>query len=252
MARQDIGKAVSRVGATGGGRSYRAHVPYRWYGSLVLIVLLGIFLVVYSRYERQHITAAPTAAPTTSDHWVAGLTFDLCGKTQQVLAANPNYLTDNLGIYSSGKGVLVVAPKTSADAGQNATIGRFAQSYPKLTLTSDSVGLPKGKVYTDGEKCPSGSPDHGKSGKLEAQVWQTATSNSPTSTTDVLGVHFSQSTQLVAIAFVPAGASVPRPDGTIVLAVLDASSSSSSTSTTATTSATTSTTAVSSTTSTTR
>ncbi len=83
MARQDAGKWVARAGATGGGRSYRARVPYRWYSGLALIVVLGVFLVAYSRYERLHPVAA--VQPTTSTHWAAGVVFDVCGKDNQVL-----------------------------------------------------------------------------------------------------------------------------------------------------------------------
>jgi hypothetical protein len=234
MARQDAGKWVARAGATGGGRTYRARVPYRWYSGLALIVLLGVFLVVYSRYENLHPTTTPVVAPTTSDHWVAGLVFDLCGTNQQVLPANPNAST-NLGLFSSGGGVLQIEPKTAADAGANATLGRFSSQYPGLTLTADSVGLPKKHVYTNGSRCPSGTPDAGKTGQLQADVWSNATANSPTTQGgDIRTVRFTQSTQLVTIAFVPSGSSVARPDGTIVTAVLDAESATTATTTAAT------------------
>src|SRR5579863_8307422 len=112
MARQDAGKWVTRAGSTGGGRTYRARVPYRWYSGLALIVVVGIVLVVYSRYENLHPAASPTnVAPTTSDHWVAGLNFDLCG-SQQTLPASSNASNDNLGIYSSGNGVIQIQPKS--------------------------------------------------------------------------------------------------------------------------------------------
>src|SRR5580700_11259018 len=129
MARQDAGRWVARAGATGGGRTYRARVPYRWYGGLVLIVLLGVFLVGYSRYERLHPVTTPVVAPTTSDHWVAGLVFDFCGTSQQTLAASPVQQSLTAGLYSSGDGVLQIQPKSAADAGNNATLGRFTSQY---------------------------------------------------------------------------------------------------------------------------
>src|SRR5580698_10597778 len=131
MARQDAGRLVARAGATGGGRTYRARVPYRWYSGLALIVIVGVFLVVYSRYENLHPAASPAAiAPTTSDHWVAGLVFDICGDNQQTLAVSKNASTADLGLYSSGSGVVQIAPKTAADSGVNATVGRFSSQYP--------------------------------------------------------------------------------------------------------------------------
>jgi hypothetical protein len=235
MARQDAGKWVARAGATGGGRSYRAQIPYRWYGGLALIVLLGVFLVVYSRYERLHPVTAQVVAPTTSDHWVAGLVFDLCGSSPKTLAASPTEQSLTLGLYSSGNGVIQIQPKSSADAGANATLGRFASEYSGLKLTATSVGLPKGPVLTDGAKCPAGTPDSGKTGELVAKVWPTATSSSGTTQSgDVRTVRFTQSTELITVAFLPNGASVAKADSTVILAVLNAE-----TATTATTTATT-------------
>ena len=156
MARQDAGKWVARAGATGGGRSYRARVPYRWYSGLALIVVLGVFLVAYSRYERLHPVTTPVVHPTTSDHWVAGVVFDFCGSAQQTLAASPVEQSLTAGMYSSGSGVIQIQPKSAADAGANATLGRFTSQYGGLKLTADSVALPKGQVYKDGAKCRSG------------------------------------------------------------------------------------------------
>jgi len=247
---------VARAGATGGGRTYRARVPYRWYGSLALIVLLGVFLVGYSRYENLHPPApASSIAPTTSDHWVAAVVFDLCGDNQQTLPANPNTTTDDLGIYTTGSGVVQIQPKSSADSGTNATLGRFSSRYPGLKLTATSVGLPKKHVYTDGSKCPSGTPDSGKVGQLVARVWPSATaSTSSTQTGDLRTVRFTQTLQMVTVAFLPSGQTVARPDGKIVTDLLDAEDAveeSSTTTTTAPASTTTTTTKSGSTTTTT-
>jgi hypothetical protein len=223
MARQDAGKQVSRVGSTGGGRTYRARVPYRWYSGLALIVVIGTFLVVYSRYELLHPVAAPPAGvPTTSDHWVAGLSFDICGDANQTLAASPALDSEVLGFYSSGKGIIQVQPKSSSQAGANATLGKFTSSFKGLTLTASTIGLPKKHVYTNGSKCLAGTPDAGKTGELVAWVWPTATAPSATTQSgDVRTVHFSQTTQVVAVGFLPSGATIPR-DLTLQTGVVEA------------------------------
>jgi hypothetical protein len=208
-------------------------VPYRWYTGLALIVILGVFLVGYSRYERLHPAAA--VAPTTSDHWVAGLVFDLCGSTQQTLAASPVEQSLSLGLYSSGDGVIQVQPKSSADSGNNATLGRLTSQYPGLKFTATSVGLPKMHVFTDGAKCPSGTPDAGKTGELVAKVWPNATSGTGTTETgDLRTIRFSQTLELITVAFVPNGTNVVRPNGKVVTAVLNAETATTQT-TTATT-----------------
>lgn len=235
MARQDAGKWVARAGATGGGRTYRARVPYRWYSGLALIVVLGVFLVGYSRYERLHPVTIPVVHPTTSDHWVAGLVFDLCGSPQQTLAASPVEQSLTAGMYSSGSGVIQIQPKSAADAGVNATLGRLTSQYAGLKFTATSVGLPKKAVYSDGARCPSGTPDAGKTGELVAKIWPTATASSGTTQGgDLRTVRFTQSTELITIAFVPNGVSIARPNGTVVIAVLNAESATTATTTAST------------------
>jgi hypothetical protein len=232
MARDDAGKWVARAGATGGGRTYRARRPYRWYSGLALIVVLGVFLVAYSRYERLHPVTTPVVAPTTSDHWVAGLVFDLCGNSQQTLAASPVEQSLSSSFYSSGDGVLQIQPKTSAQAGTNATLGKFTSQFAGLKFTSNSVGLPKKQVFTDGEKCPSGTPDAGKKGELTAKIWPTATAtNATTQTGDLRTVRFLQTTELITVAFVPNGSAIAHPDGKIVTAVLNAQTATTTTTT---------------------
>ena len=221
MARQDAGKWVARAGATGGGRTYRARVPYRWYSGLALIVVLGVFLVAYSRYERLH--PAQPVQPTTSTHWAAGVVFDLCGKSQ-TLAASPAAQQSTLGLYSSGSGVIQIQPKSSSDSGTNATLGRFASQFTGLTLTSDSVGLPKQHVYTNGSVCLAGTPDAGKKGELVAKITPPAQSNAAatTQTGDLRTVRFTTNGQIVTVAFIPSGASVPAPSQAVIVAVEDA------------------------------
>ncbi len=237
MARQDAGKWVARAGATGGGRSYRARVPYRWYSGLALIVVLGVFLVAYSRYERLHPVAA--VQPTTSTHWAAGLAFDVCGKDNQVLSASSTLDQTTLGLYSTGDGVIQIQPKSSADAGTNATVGRFTSQFSGLTLTATSVGLPKQHVYSDGSKCLAGTPDAGKAGELIAKIVPPAQSNqaSTTQTGDLRTVRFTTNGEIVIIAFVPNGTSVPEPSPAITANVETAVASAASTSTTTPTTA---------------
>src|ERR1700681_1675052 len=140
MARGDTGKWVARAGATGGGRSYRGQMPVKWYSSLLLISLLGVALIVYSRYERQH--PGPSAQPAIGAHWFAAIGFDVCGKVQPNLPANPNASVSPIpGIRTAGDGVVQVAPTSGSDAGNNATLARFVASYPKLVLTPTTLQI---------------------------------------------------------------------------------------------------------------
>ena len=232
MARGDTGKWVARAGATGGGRSYRGQRPMKWYASLAMICLVGVALIVYSRYERQNPAAA--VQPAVGAHWFQALGIDICGTVQPNLPSNPNASTAPIpGIRTDGDGVIQVAPTTSKDAGNNATFARFVESYPKLTITTDTVQLPGGPKYTNGEKCPTGSRDAGKTAALQIKVWPNFTppgSNNPTVSHDPASIKLADG-QLITVAFVPSGASVPKPSS-ITAMLTDRAGSASSTATT--------------------
>jgi hypothetical protein len=220
MARRDSGKWVARAAATGGGRSYRGQMPTKWYGTLFLIVLLGIVFVVYSRYEDQNPVAA--TPPAIGTHWYDSLAIDVCGDVQPELGTNPNSVS-NPGIHTDGDGVIRIEPTTSADAGNNATLARFVADYPKFALTSASLTIPGEKVRSNGDKCPKETPDAGKAAKVEIKVWPS--SQAP-------GVN--PTGQLITIAFVPAGASIPKPSATTITTMLQAISQAGSTTTSVT------------------
>ena len=225
MARRDTGKWVQRAASTGGGRTYRGQMPVKWYGSLVLICLLGLASVVYSRYERQHPVAG--TAPAIGTTWYAALAFDQCGTLAPNLAANTNISAGSLpGIRTDGNGVVRIAPTTAQDAGNNATLARFVHLYPRLTLTSSAVQIPRGRSYRNGQVCPVGTPDAGRHGDVVINVWSNFTgpgAQHPTTSHDPAAVKFA-SGQLITVAFVPSGASVPKPSPQTILALLQASS----------------------------
>jgi hypothetical protein len=255
MARGDTGKWVARAGATGGGRSYRGQRPLKWYASLAMICLLGVALIVYSRYERQHPAAA--TPPAIGTHWYQALGFDVCGTVQANLAANPNASTSPVpGIRTDGDGVIQVSPTSAKDAGNNATLARFVTLYPKLTLTSDTLHIPGKAKFSNGQKCPAGSKDAGKVGEVQIKVWPSFTppgSNDPQVSYDPSAIKLADG-QLITVAFVPSGASVPKPSSITAMLTDRAGSAAGSTTTapasTATTAPSTATTAPSSSTTT--
>ena len=82
--------------------------------------------------------------PTIGTTWHAGLAFDICGTMEPALAASPT--TATTGLTTTGDGVLLIAPKTSSEAGNNATLGKFADGYDGLTLTNTTLKYPSAKV----------------------------------------------------------------------------------------------------------
>ncbi|HEY7946634.1 MAG TPA: hypothetical protein VID75_03095 [Acidimicrobiales bacterium] len=231
MARQDSGKWVARAAATGGGRSYRGQMPVKWYGSLLLIVLIGIASIVYSRYERQNPVAG--TPPAIGTHWYAAFALDICGTVQPNLPTNPNSTT-NPGIHTDGDGVIRIEPTSAADAGNNATLARFVDEYPKFALTPTSLTVPEEKARTNGQTCPPQTPDAGKKATVQIKVWPTAQppgSVAPSTTNDPTTIKLGTD-QLITVAFVPSGSAIPKPSPAAITAMLQAASTAGQTTTT--------------------
>lgn len=229
MARTDTGRWVARAAATGGGRTYRGRRPVRWYTSLVLIVIVGVALIVYSRYERQHPSAGTQPAIGTT--WYASLAFDICGVVEPNLGANPNEASAAPGLHTIGDGVIQISPAKAADAGNNATLGRFVHTYPGLGLSPTSVLLPGKTTRHSGQACPAGTPDAGRKAQVTTKVWPSFTSSNPFVPSDPTTLKLA-SGQLITVAFLPAGSAIPKPPPSVVQTMLTDISGSSSSSTT--------------------
>jgi len=253
MAKKQTGKWVARAAATGGSRSYRGQRPVKWYSSLVLICVLGVALVWYSRYERMHPSSAGQPAIGTS--WYSAFDVDICGTVEPNLPANPGVKGAGPGLTTAGDGVIHIAPHTASEAGANATLGRFAADYRGMVLTSTqlrypgkrSAGVTVGRTFSLGERCPKGTKYAGRKGQVEVDLWTTPTATKPVVVSDPPALRLGDEQELT-LAFLPKGVAVPRPPGTAVTAMLqDASGQGSSGSTPPTSSTPTSSTPTSST-----
>jgi hypothetical protein len=237
MPSNSTGKWVARAASTGGGKTYRGQMPINWYASLVIIVVVGLLLVGYSRYQRTHKVNSGAGSPTTTQTWHAALAIDICGTTEPNLPASTN--TAKTGLTADGSGLVIVSPKNSSESGGNAVLGKFVSGYKGLTLSSSTLGYPGKKVMSNGATCPKGTPDAGKQGYVNVVQWtnylakkSTEVQGNPTSLKFADG-------QMITMAFVPATASVPKPPGTVVSNLITAVQSGATTATTAPTTATT-------------
>ncbi|MDA8076632.1 MAG: hypothetical protein M0Z40_15665 [Actinomycetota bacterium] len=250
MPRSSTGKWVARAGATGGGRTYRGQAPINWYAALVLIVIAGLVSIAFARMDYQRGAVASTVPPVKGGApWFAAVTFDVCGAQRPPLPSNA-LDTAKQSFYTTGNGVITISPKTTGAAGHNAVLGKFVSSYKGLVLSATELRLPaspsssssktskktkttasSGTTLRNGQRCPAGSKDAGKKAFVTVSYWPNAFS----SKAKPLTVSGSPSTlrftndQLITVGFVPAGTKLPKPNGTIVTALLDASAGSSST-----------------------
>ena len=120
--------------------------------------------------------------------------------------------------------MIKIAPKTAAEAGKNATLGRFVADYPGMRLTSSLIQYPGQKAYTNSETCPAGTPDAGKKGVVQVMYWPNG-ADSKLAGTPVQGNPASLKlgqNSLVTMGFAPAGTKVPRPPSSVVIAMLQA------------------------------
>jgi hypothetical protein len=232
-------------------------MPVNWYAALVVIVLLGIGSVALARYHYAKHT--PSVAPAIGQTWHAALAFDICGTTEPALTATAS--SSSSGLTTTGSGVLLVSPKTSSEAGNNATLGKFAKEYSTLKLTNTTVQYPAGVSYTNGAKCAKGTPDAGKAGVLRVRTWTLSDASKKNgSQVKQLGGNYSskpadlklRNSQLITVGFVPSGTTLPKVPATTELALLQAIEGTAAPETTTTTTAPATTTTTTATTTTTK
>jgi hypothetical protein len=195
-------------------------MPVNWYAALVVIVLIGLASVALAKY---HYNQSPVVVePTTNTTWHAGLAFDICGATQPALAASPS--TATTGLTTTGDGVLLIHPKNASEAGDNATLGKFADGYTGLTLTNTTLKYPSASVplYKNGEKCATGTPDAGKVGQVEARWWVITTKTVNNQEVQTGGLTTDKpadlkfvNRQLITVGFVPENVQLPKPTAAI-------------------------------------
>jgi hypothetical protein len=230
MARSSSGKSVARAAATGGGTTYRGQMPVNWYAALVVILLVGVASIALAKYNYNQ---TPTVVePTVGTSWHAGLAFDICGTMEPALAASPSSATT--GLTTTGSGVVLVAPKKSSEAGNNATLGKFADGYTGLTLTNTTLQYPststtsaKAPEYKNGQKCAAGTPDAGKTAVVQARTWvistKTGKNNEEEETGGVTTLKPANlkfvNRQLITVGFAPEGTALPKPPASTILAL---------------------------------
>lgn len=242
MAKSAAGKWVSKVGASGGGKTYKKSRPGNYYGVLAVIVILGLASVVYSRYEYQNpvtTTTSASSAPAVGSTLFSALSLQECGTTLPFLTTDPTSKAGGLSVEADN--IIKVAPESAADAGLNANLKQFAVEYPGLVLTSSEIGVPGAGGATAGAQqfiagkttCATGTKYAGQQGTVKYYEWALG-AKKPTVVTNPADVHFSAYLEITA-AFEPAGVTPSAPTKTQIDALYrDAEAASAAASTTTT------------------
>jgi len=212
VGRASSQKKVARAATTGGGRTPGASQSFGWYATLGIVLLLGIFLVAFSRNEelnRGQAAAAKTAtAPKLdSDSWHSTFSVYVCDHWAPSV---PLFETAD-GITTFGDGVINIRPYTPKASGSNATLGVFVNAASnigngKFKLSSSELQYLKvpgdtnaldAKDWHNGDKCPDG-----KSGKVQFTVNGKVQKGNPTSWKLRDGDYLD-------VGFVPSGQTLP-------------------------------------------
>ena len=188
----------------------------RWfYGLLATIVALGVAGVVFLRPSSGNALVAPSPGdPTTGapgDHWHTAFGVNICGQwlanppTFETAADNPNV---RVGIHTHGDGYIHIHPYTASEGGHHATVGRFF-GYGGWSVSDSSVNAwtgpaadPTKLAWTNGDKCPAGTPDAGRTGVLKWSIDCKAKTGDPSS-------YQLKDQQVLAIAFIPKVLPIP-------------------------------------------
>jgi hypothetical protein len=221
VAKSTSGKWVSRVGAAGGGKTYGKSRAGNYYGALAVIVVLGLVLTVYSRFEYQNPVkkTSDAIAPKIGSTLYAALSVQSCGQDLPYLTGDPTYKG---GFTVQSDNVIKLTPASAADAGNNATLKQFTTEFAGLTATPTELAVPTATgvadpktTYKNGQNCASTSKYAGKPGKVVYAYWTTLAQKTPTLTTNPAKIKFVKNLR-VTMAFEPTGVTPTAPSSTTV------------------------------------
>lgn len=232
MARDSFGSKVARAARTGGGRPGGPRTLNTFHIAFIVIIVIGIALVTYSRSEALNGTVANSTPPTTKQTWYAALDFDVCGTILPNLPANPNLYSKkspstspSLGFYTTGNGLITIHPLNHNQAGNNATLNKFFNNYPGLLLSQTELKLPGKKAFKNGGKCNL------KTASVRTEVWPSGVGSTGQLLTNNLSTFVFQNDLEITVAFLPNGVSVPKPPSSLLRTMFNTKPPSSSKST---------------------
>lgn len=90
--------------------------------------------------------------PQIGDHWHADYSITICDRTEPRF---PDDFATSPDIHTHADGVIHIEPRNPSAAGRNATLARFIAGTGSR-LTNESIELPSGVKYTNGDECPDG------------------------------------------------------------------------------------------------
>ncbi|MET0628877.1 MAG: hypothetical protein ABW033_10505 [Acidimicrobiia bacterium] len=191
-----------------------------WNVAIAAVVILGIVAVLLTRGGGGSGDggvapfAANQATGVAGDHWHTYLGVNICGEwltnepTFEAPVGSPEG-TQTAGIHSHGDGLIHTHPFLQSEAGNNATLGKYAD-YAGWSVSSDSIDAwtgpaskPDQTEWSNGDTCTFGEYK-GKPGQLVWSVDGKMKTGNPSE-------YHQKDGESLAIGFLPKGVALEFP-----------------------------------------
>jgi hypothetical protein len=217
-SRARIRAKVRRPKKRGGARWY--------YGVLALIVIAGMAGIAASAGSDETPPLAGLNPETQDfyDHWHEALGVNVCGEwlTEPPEFHSVDGTNIQAGLHTHGDGFVHIHPYSSADAGKNATLGRYFHnggwevSESSFDVWGGPTNDPGKSRWSNGDKCPAESPMAGRTGVVKWSVdCVVRKSGNP-------GDYKLEDLRVVALAFLPKGEDIGVPPNAFEAPAADA------------------------------
>lgn len=149
-------------------------------------------------------SVANTNGPQVGDHWHNAFGIYICGEFLADIQSD----LDPVGIHTHNDGLIHIHPFSSAAAGDNATLGLFAESLE----IDDDLDAWSQRSCTDGE-------DNDVPSEFKVVRWESVTAQDPAETVvdDYRSVKLVGDGQVIMVALVAQGEAVPMPPSVTAL-----------------------------------
>jgi len=226
MGRASSAKKIARA-AKGSGRP-GARRSLAWPATITAVVVVGILLLLLTVSEDDPVAVGPVVG----EHWHAAYGINNCGTfVPNLVDIQPD---DPTGIHTHGDGLIHMHPFSSRVSGTGANLDTWGL-MTGLELTDTSIKA-AGIDVENVDDCD------GQPGVVQMKVWSSVADEVGRVVTEDLADYNPQDLELVTIAFLPAGADIPKPPAAAIASLdnpVDLAPTSTTTSSTTTTSTTT-------------
>lgn len=227
MATSNSAKKVAKLASRGKGKKVRFQSGTTFPAVVAIVSALMVVLIVYARAT---LPAVDAGAPQPGDAWSMAYGIKVCDEWLPSLTGTnaevaKDASTGDLTKVTTGKdadGIIHYHAQTGGNTGKKARLGVFLDIYG-VKLTDTTLELPKTQVGA-GETTKwdvSKFKCNGRESQIRVRVWKDYTTNEfVDNVTDFRSLRFTNNGMVFAIAIVPKGADIAKPDSSSKLAGL--------------------------------